>query len=188
MWESETMVMKIVLQPVTTYLDNSTLIHLAEDISKEFRAVNMIVASSIEPDKAQFQLAFDKQRKQWDSSKLLEWLVVKFKHNKETIIFALFDIDAYSTAFDFVFGEAYYKGRIAAVYLARLRQEFYGLKPDYSLFYERLVKESIHELGHVFGLVHCKNPRCVMHFSISLHYVDTKERNFCRSCIRKLIH
>ena len=182
------MVMKIVLQPVTTNLDNSTLNYLAEDISKEFGAINVTVASSIELNKAQFQLAFDKQRKQWDSFKLLEWLLMKFKNNKDTKILALFDIDAYSTAFDFVFGEAYYKGRIAAVYLARLRKEFYSLKPNNLLFYERLVKESIHELGHVFGLVHCKNPRCVMHFSISLHYVDTKERSFCQSCIRKFIH
>ena len=180
--------MKIVLQPVTTNLDNGTLNHLAEDISKEFGGINVTVASSIELDKAQFQLAFDNQRKQWDSSKLLEWLLMEFKHNKDTKILALFDMDAYSTAFDFVFGEAYYKGRIAVVFLARLRQEFYGLKPNYSLFYERLVKESVHELGHVFGLIHCRNPRCVMHFSISLHYVDTKERNFCQSCISKFIH
>jgi hypothetical protein len=45
-----------------------------------------------------------------------------------------------------------------------------------------LGKEAVHELGHVYGLLHCKNTRCVMHFSISLHYVDTKERSFCQSC------
>ena len=179
------MVVKIVLQPVTSNLDDSNLHHLANDISKEFRAIKVTVASSIAMEKAQFELAFDKERNQWDSFKLLEWLLMKFKNNKDTKILALFDIDAYSTAFDFVFGEAYYKGRIAAVYLARLRKEFYSLKPNNLLFYERLVKESIHELGHVFGFVHCKNPRCVMHFSISLNYVDTKERSFCQNCIRK---
>jgi archaemetzincin len=176
------MVMKIVLQPATTNLDNNTLYQLAENISKEYRTVNVTVASPITPDNAQFQLAFDKQRNQWDSFKLLGWLQKKFRHNKGTKILALFDVDAYSSAFDFVFGEAYYQGRIAAVYLPRLRQEFYGLKPNYSLFYERLVKESIHELGHVFGIIHCKNRQCVMHFSISLHYVDTKESNFCDAC------
>jgi archaemetzincin len=127
-------VMKIVLRPVTTYLDNSTLNHLAEDISKEFRAINVTVACSIELDKAQFQLAFDKQRKQWDSSTLLEWLLGKFTHNKGTKILALIDIDAYSNSFDIVFGKAYYHGRIAAVYLARLRQEFYGLKQTIRYF------------------------------------------------------
>jgi archaemetzincin len=143
------------------------------------------VASSIALDKAQFQLAFDRERNQWDSFKLLEWLLKKFKHNKEIKIIAIFDLDAYSSAFEFVFGEAYYQGRIAAVYVPRLRQEFYGLKPNSKLFYDRLVKEAIHELGHVFGFLHCRNSRCVMHFCISLHYVDSKERSFCQNCIKK---
>jgi peptidase M54-like protein len=35
-------------------------------------------------------------------------------------------------------------------------------KSDEQLFYGRLVKESVHELGH---LAHCDSKRCVMHFS-----------------------
>lgn len=182
------MTVEIVLQPVTANLDNNTLTCLAEDISKELRDIKVTVASSIAIERPQFQLAFDKERNQWDSFKLLEWLLKKFKHNKETKILALFDIDAYSSAFDFVFGEAYYQGRIAAVYLPRLRQEFYGLKPNSLLFYERLVKEAVHELGHVFGFVHCRDPRCVMHFSISLGHVDTKERSFCQRCHKKYLN
>jgi predicted Zn-dependent protease len=42
---------------------------------------------------------------------------------------------AYSDKLNFVFGEAHLDGRICAIYLSRLRQEFYGLKPDKSLFY-----------------------------------------------------
>jgi archaemetzincin len=177
--------MKIILQPVTSNLEDSTFRRLAEDISKEFRHIKVTLASSIALQKAQFQLAFDKERNQWDSFKLLEWLLKKFKPNKETKLLALLDVDGYSTAFDYVFGEAYYQGTIAAVYLPRLRQEFYSLEPNSTLFYERLVKEAIHELGHAYGLAHCKNPRCVMHFSISLDYVDTKERSFCQGCAKK---
>ncbi|HJU78967.1 MAG TPA: archaemetzincin family Zn-dependent metalloprotease [Nitrososphaeraceae archaeon] len=179
--------MEIIIQPVTANLDKGTLDDLAKDISEEFRANNVTVASSIELDKAEFQLAFNKQRKQWDSFKLLEWLLRKFKRKeqKDAKILGLFDIDAYSNAFDFVFGEAYYQGRIAAVYLPRLRQEFYSLEQNCKLFYERLVKEAIHELGHAYGIVHCKNPRCVMYFSISLRFVDTKKRSFCQSCTKK---
>ena len=53
------MTVTIILQPVTSNLDDSTLHHLAEDISKEFRAIEVIVAPSIVIEKAQFQLAFD---------------------------------------------------------------------------------------------------------------------------------
>lgn len=179
------MAIKIILQPVTSNLDDGTLHHLAEDISKGFRNSKLTVASSIALEKAQFQSAFDKERNQWDSFKLLEWLLKKFKLKEETKILALFDVDAYSSAFDFVFGEAYYKGRIAAVYLPGLRQEFYSLEPNYLLFYERLVKEAIHELGHVYGLVHCKNPQCVMDFSTSLRDIDSKQRIFCHDCKKK---
>jgi archaemetzincin len=178
---------RIILQPVTSSLEDSTLRRLADDISKEFRHIKVTVASSIALQKAQFQLAFDKERNQSDSFKLLEWLLKKFKPNKETKFLALFDIDAYSSAFNFVFGEAYYQGRIAAVYLPRLRQEFYSSEPNSTLFYQRLVKEAIHELGHTFGLAHCKNPRCVMHFCTSLDYVDTKERSFCQICARSIL-
>ncbi len=33
-----------------------------------------------------------------------------------------------------------------AIYLPRLRSEFYNLKPDDLIFYDRISKEAIHEL------------------------------------------
>jgi len=33
---------------------------------------------------------------------------------------------------------------------------------------QRVIKEAVHELGHAFGLTHCENSKCVMHFSNSL--------------------
>jgi archaemetzincin len=80
---------------------------------------------------------------------------------------------------NFVFGEAYKGRRIAAIYLPRLRQEFYGLESNELVFHERIVKEAIHELGHTFGLFHCNNKLCVMHFSNSLYDTDIKEKRFC---------
>jgi archaemetzincin len=53
---------------------------------------------------------------------------------------AICDFDAYSSGLNFVFGQAQINGRVSAIYLPRLRQEFYGLKPDKSLFHQRIVK------------------------------------------------
>jgi archaemetzincin len=78
-----------------------------------------------------FEPLINKRRNQWNSFKLLEWLN-KSQHDRGTKILAVFDNEAYSTGFDFVFGEAFYRGRVAAIYLPRLRQEFYGLKPNQS--------------------------------------------------------
>jgi archaemetzincin len=41
---------------------------------------------------------------------------------------------------------------VAAIYLPRLRQGFYGLKKNEKLFLQRVVKEAVHEIGHAFGL------------------------------------
>ena len=131
-------------------------------------------------------LLFDNQRNQWKSNDILQWLSDKYNKpsskSRTTKILALCDFDAYSSNLNFVFGEAHLDGSISAIYLPRLRQEFYGLKPDESVFYQRLVKEAVHELGHSFGLSHCKNMKCVMHFSNSLSDTDIKTNRLCNVC------
>jgi archaemetzincin len=179
--------MRIILYPVLSTLDYGTLYSLAKDISKEFKNTRVTVGSSHTQFDVEtvFQSNFDINRNQWNSPKLLGSLLEKFNPATDTKILVIFDADAYSYGLNFVFGEAIGNGAIAIIYLPRIKQEFYGLKPDEQLFYERLVKESVHELGHTIGLPHCHNTRCVMHFSNSLHDTDFKERSFCDRCDSK---
>jgi len=178
----------LILWPIQADLDYNILDKLGNDISKEFEDIKLTLDVYIDLKTAtNFQSSVNKHRNQWNSFKILE-LLNKFRPNKATRILGIVDIDAYSDGFDFVFGEAFYRGRVAAVYLSRLRQEFYDLKPNSSLFYQRLVKEAIHELGHVFGFDHCKNSQCVMYFSTSLLDVDAKGRGFCYSCRKKYLN
>jgi archaemetzincin len=178
----------LILWPIQADLDYNILDKLGNDTSKEFGDIKLTLDVHIDLKIAtNFQSSVNKHRNQWNSFKILE-LLNKFRPNKATRILGIVDIDAYSDGFDFVFGEAFYRGRVAAVYLSRLRQEFYGLKPNSSLFYQRLVKEAIHELGHVFGFDHCKNSQCVMYFSTSLLDVDAKGRGFCYSCRKKYLN
>ena len=55
-------------------------------------------------------------------------------------------------------------------------------KENDKIFYGRIIKESVHELGHVFGLRHCENRKCVMHFSNSIEDTDIKTHVFCKNC------
>jgi archaemetzincin len=174
--------MQIILQPVLIQPCRELTSKLEKVLSEEF---NSSVSTALPIREIPLQL-FDKKRNQWKSNEILQWLLDKHRPNKATTritkILAICDFDAYSGHLNFVFGEAYVEGSISAIYLPRLRQEFYGLKPDESLFYQRIVKEAIHELGHGFGLNHCKNIKCVMHFSNSLSDTDIKSNHFCIVC------
>jgi archaemetzincin len=176
---------EIIVRPFLTELDYGTLNNLGNDISREFENIKVTIAT-VSKDSNLVQLkktsSFDKSRNQWYSPKLLVCFFEQFRPYKDTKILFILDVDAYSDGLNYVLGEAYPKGGLGIIYLPRIRQEFYGLKPNDQLFYERMVKESVHELGHVFGFVHCQSPRCVMHFSNSLHDTDTKGRSFCSSC------
>lgn len=184
--------MEIVIQAILTGLNDNTLNGLANDISREFEHIKVTTVSrtsnstisSLKRDTT-FQSSFNKHRNQWYSPKLLVLFYEKFRPTNDTKILFILDVDAYSDGLNYVLGEAFPKGGLAIIYLPRIRKEFYGLKPDNELFYERMVKESVHELGHVFGFSHCKNLRCVMHFSNTLNDTDNKERSFCRTCWTK---
>ena len=96
------------------------------------------------------------------------------------------DVDIFAPGLNFVFGEADVAGKRALISLQRLRQEFYGLPQNESLFRERALKEAVHELGHTYGLGHCPDPSCVMHFSNSLPDTDLKGWNLCPICQEKV--
>jgi len=90
--------------------------------------------------------------------------------------------DLYVPGLNFVFGEAHCPGKIAAISLFRLNPKFYGQSADNQLFYERAVKEAVHEVGHMLGLLHCRNSSCVMFFSNSILDTDRKKSTFCEKC------
>ncbi len=170
--------MQIILQPVLFKPSKDLLMTLEKSLSEEFN-VCIITAPLIK--EIPYQL-FDKQRNQYRSNDILQWLSYNYKLSKSTKILAICNFDAFSGLLNFVFGEAYVDGTVVAIYLPRLRQEFYSLKADEFLFHQRVVKEAVHELGHAFGLNHCGNIRCVMHFSNSLYDTDIKESHFCDIC------
>lgn len=97
---------------------------------------------------------------------------------------ALTAADLHAPGRSFVFGAAAVGGAWAVVSTARLLPDDPFL--DRELLRERLLKEVLHELGHVASLSHCATPRCVMTFSADIGGVDRKGSDFCEACSNRL--
>lgn len=175
--------MKIIIQPIGKDINNNIVNSLYDSISIEFNNIDITIAPILKTDIHSF---INRHRNQVRSSDLLHWILEKFKPTNEMKILVICNKDAYSGDLNFVFGEAHLGGQVAAIYLPRLRSEFYNLEPNKLIFYDRISKEAIHELGHSFGLFHCNNKKCVMSFSNSLYDTDFKNRTFCKNCKNKL--
>jgi archaemetzincin len=133
------------------------------------------------------QAAYNASRDQYDAQAIIDDISQRIGIDITTeSLLVMTDVDLYSPELNFVFGSANIPRKICVMSVTRLRNEFYGLRPDARLFYERALKESVHELGHIWGLSHCPDSRCVMYFSDRLSGTDRKRSSFCHSCRRKL--
>lgn len=90
--------------------------------------------------------------------------------------------DLFIPVLTFVFGQSQLDGPAAVVSTHRLHNEFYGLPANETLLRTRTVKEVLHELGHAYGLVHCRDQLCVMRASTYVEEVDLKDAWFCEAC------
>ncbi|MFN4046175.1 MAG: archaemetzincin family Zn-dependent metalloprotease [Acidilobaceae archaeon] len=99
---------------------------------------------------------------------------------RERVVVGVIAGDGYVSGLNFVFGLAMPDLGVASVYAERLSDS------DVSRFLSRLLKEVMHELGHLLGLNHCANPKCVMSLSNSVADVDFKDAWFCPACRVKL--
>ena len=125
--------------------------------------------------------AYHPRRGQYHAPAFLERLLTLALPDAVRVL-GITGVDLYVPELNFVFGQAQFPGRVAVISLCRLRPQFYGLEPDQALLQERALKEAVHELGHTFGLSHCPQPGCVMHFSNSLLDTDRKGSDFCPTC------
>jgi archaemetzincin len=151
---------------------------------RELRAAiprSLHVACEILPFELDPTPCYHAERQQYHSSEILRRMQALVRPQDWRFL-AIADVDLYIPILKYVFGEAQMGGPCAVVSAHRLHQEFYGLDRDDALLSQRLLKESVHELGHTLDLRHCQDYRCVMASSHSVEWIDLRESTLCDSC------
>jgi len=182
--------MEILIQPVGN-AGNEALLMLEKCLKRIFGIGCHISKESMKiPEESH-----DSSRDQYHSTAILSHMMNTIKADSDHIykikdfvtantkclhVLGVTEADLYVPGLNFVFGEAECPGNFAIISLHRLKSS------DRDLFLKRILKEAVHELGHTFGLPHCENHLCVMHFSNSIVETDIKDYGFCRNCLNKL--
>ncbi len=177
--QSFTRVSEIKIVPIGD-VDRGLLEYLALTLPGSFGARCVELPASANP-----RAAYNPTRRQYHSTQLLAELRELDDANGSKIL-GVTEVDLFIPIFTFVFGEAQVGGCAALMSTHRLCQQFYGLPENKNLLFARAEKEATHELGHAYGLPHCRSNDCVMRFSNSVEDVDVKANGFCRSCDAKL--
>ena len=130
------------------------------------------------------KLAYDKKRDRYNADILLNQL--GDTEYPASHVLGVADVDLCLSGRNFIYGKADMVLGIAVFSITRLRQKFYGMIPNEEVFHRRALSEAVHEVGHIFGMHHCKEPYCVMFLSSTVGEIDRKGWKFCRNCRESL--
>jgi archaemetzincin len=155
---------------------------LASSLAEKFRTPTEVLGSSIDPE-----FALHGERQQYHSSEILAAMQRHIRPYTWRLL-GVTPLDLYIPILSFVFGEAQLGGTSAIVSYRRLQQEFYGLPHDMDLLANRLLVESVHELGHTLKLTHCHDYQCAMAPSHAVEWIDIKDSGFCEECLAQVVH
>jgi archaemetzincin len=149
---------------------------IAAGVRKEYR-----LPVSVKESRQDLSEFYDPMRRQYNGNKLMTDLD-SWSPGNEVKSMGLFRVDLFNPILTYIFGQAALNGNIGIASLYRLRNEQYGMKKDDELLLQRFQKVIIHELGHMFGLVHCHFPPCVMRSSTYVEDIDQKSAHLCSKC------
>jgi archaemetzincin len=165
---------KIIISPIGE-LDPLLLEQIGMGILEKFGYQVKILSLLQEID-----FALDHDRGQYHSTKVLEKLASLAPSDTLKLI-AICKQDLFIPILTHVYGEAQLGGKACIVSTYRLQDNLPVVKTN-KVYYNRIIKEVIHELGHTFNLKHCPDHNCCMHYCRSIEDVDNKSVHFCRYC------
>lgn len=128
---------------------------------------------------------YDGWHSQWIADGILNCLFDRLRRLPMAVhrIIGVLDADMYAGNRTFVFGFANLQNGVSVISLARLREEWYGRRPNTELFRSRIFRAVAHELGHTFGNDHCEDhDGCVMRSVSQIESLDALNPRYCQTC------
>lgn len=162
-------------------VDERLLEWLGQSLHEKFQMPAEILAPALDP-----AFALHLERQQYHSSEIL-LAMQRYVNGNTWRLLGVTQLDLYIPILTFVFGEAQLGGKSSVVSYHRLRQEFYGLPEDVDVLANRLLVESVHELGHTLQLTHCHDYQCAMAPSHAVEWIDIKDSGFCEDCLARVL-
>jgi len=154
---------------------------LAQVMGEKFHLPTQVLTPPLDPT-----FALHAERQQYHSSEVLA-AMQRYVSSSTWRLLGITHLDLYIPILTFVFGEAQLGGPSAVVSYHRLQQEFYGLPQDRDLLANRLLVESVHELGHTLHLTHCHDYQCAMAPAHAVEWIDIKDSGFCEDCLARAL-
>jgi archaemetzincin len=165
---------KIIVSPIG-YVGLNSLDPIGLEINRIF-GFETVEKSLLED----LSFAFDPTRNQYYSTDILEELAARLPPEGVKII-AITEVDLFIPILTYVFGEAQLGGKACIISTHRLKESYHSIDSR-QIYFHRMLKEAIHELGHTFNLRHCKDHQCIMHYCREVDDVDRKTEHLCRYC------
>lgn len=177
----------IYIQPLGKFTaDQNKIIRVTSEYIEAFYglkiktlATRVLPAKLNEPD--QRMIDYPKHR-QLRTGYIMETMLQPALPADAAALIAFTDEDLYpNSSMYFVFGQASLENRVGVWSLFRLKDQ-----ADFDRFLRRMMKISVHEIGHMFSMRHCTKYECVMSGTNHLGETDRRPVDACPECMAKI--
>jgi archaemetzincin len=157
-------------------LPRGTIPGISAALQEIFGPPSELVPPQVKPD-----FAFNKDRRQYHSTAVLRRLEGLRHRGSDEPVLGVVDVDLFVPDQPYVFGESDRDARSALVSVFRLKgSEDHPVTPERLAHRARV--EAAHATGHLLGLSHCGDLRCIMFLAHTPADSDRKGDGLCGAC------